>query len=220
MWVKAVWMNTTTNAAMWMDSTPHIRKITDNVTARRPSKISDLERYIFTDEFLRRFELVAPEDKDKSLRDCFSRVQGILKTIGVDGSSEFRGVAFSVKKFVIETIAGRFVLEIYNEELSARVIDRGAASSKSLHQAFEMHKVKDFDLIQESPAELNAVVNDFAQFNIDSVRAGNSRRPFAAAGVFSALPGRIIPTEAHSTQESHQQLSLPAPSPFQRHKDE
>ncbi|RKF58640.1 hypothetical protein GcM3_180011 [Golovinomyces cichoracearum] len=64
MWVKAVWMNATTDAAMWMDSTPHIRKITDKVKARRPSEISDLERDIFMDEFVRRFELVvAPESE-------------------------------------------------------------------------------------------------------------------------------------------------------------
>ncbi|RKF58634.1 hypothetical protein GcM3_180047, partial [Golovinomyces cichoracearum] len=86
MWVKAVWMNTTIDAAMLMDSTPHIRKITDKLKARRPSEISDLERDVFTDEFVRRFDLVvAPEiepqqqkmmnelrqDKDESLRDYF-----------------------------------------------------------------------------------------------------------------------------------------------------
>ncbi|RKF54318.1 hypothetical protein GcM3_210034 [Golovinomyces cichoracearum] len=224
--------------------------------ARRPSEISDLERDIFTDEYVRRFELVvAPESepqhqkmvnelrqyKDESLRDYSSRVQGNLEIIAVDGSSEYRGVASSVNKFVIEMIADRFVLGIYNEELSARAVDREAAPSKSLHQAFEviqgcqmtmsdqvrrnemwqqMHKAKALDLIQENSAEVNAVVNDFAQFNIDSVRAGNFRRLYAVAGVSSALPGRIIPTEAHTTQECHQQFSLPAPSLFQRHKDE
>ncbi|RKF56520.1 hypothetical protein GcM3_194025 [Golovinomyces cichoracearum] len=205
---------------MWMDSTPHIRKITDKVKEGRPSEISDLERDVFTDEFVRRFELVvAPEselqhrkmvnklrqDKDESLRDYFSRAQGILKTIGVDDNSEYRD---------------RFVLGIYDEELSARAVDRGAASSKSLHQAIEVIQgLKAFDLIQENPAEVNAVVNGFAEFNIDSVLAGNFR-PYAVAGVSSALPGRIISMEAHSTQESHQKLSLPVPSPFQRHKDE
>ncbi|RKF58647.1 hypothetical protein GcM3_180044 [Golovinomyces cichoracearum] len=61
----------------------------------------------------------------------------------------------------------------------------------------QIHKAKEFDLIQENPAEFNAVVNDFAQFNIDSVRAGNFRRPYAVAGVSLAFSGRIIPTEAH-----------------------
>ncbi|RKF58648.1 hypothetical protein GcM3_180045 [Golovinomyces cichoracearum] len=110
-----------------MDSTQHIRKISDKVKARRPSEISDLERDAFTDEFVRRFELVvAPEselqqqkmlnelrqDKDESLRDYFSRAQGILKIIGVDDDSEYRGVASSVNKFVIEIIVDRFVLGI------------------------------------------------------------------------------------------------------------
>ncbi|RKF58635.1 hypothetical protein GcM3_180048 [Golovinomyces cichoracearum] len=120
-------------------------------------------------------------------------------------------------------IVDGFVLGIFDEELSARAVDRGAAPSKSLYQAFEviqgcqitmsdqarqnemwqqMHKAKAFDLMQENPAEVNAVVNYFSQFNIDSVRAGNILRPYAVAGVSSALPGRIIPTEAHLTQES------------------
>ncbi|RKF58642.1 hypothetical protein GcM3_180043 [Golovinomyces cichoracearum] len=87
MWVEAVWMNITTNAAMWMDSTPHIRKIIDKVKARIPSEISDLERDILTHESVRRFELVVAlmsepqhqtmvnelrQYKDESLRDYFS----------------------------------------------------------------------------------------------------------------------------------------------------
>ncbi|RKF58643.1 hypothetical protein GcM3_180037 [Golovinomyces cichoracearum] len=181
MWVKAVWMNTTTDAAMWMDSTPHIRKITNKVKARRPSEISDLERDVFTDEFQQKMVNELRHDKDESLREYFSRAQGILKIIGVDDNSEYRGVASSVNKFMIEMIVNRFVLRIYDEKLSARAVDRGAASSKSLHQAFEviqgcqitmsdqvrqnemwqqMHKAKAFDLIQENPAEVKAVVDD------------------------------------------------------------
>ncbi|KHJ33948.1 hypothetical protein EV44_g3923 [Erysiphe necator] len=251
MWVKAVWMNATTDAALWMDSTPHIRKITDKVKTRRPIEISGLERDLFTDEFTRRFELVvAPEnepqqqkmvnelrqEKDESLRDYFSRAQGILRVIGADDSSEYRGVASSANKFVIEMMVDRFVLGIYDEELNARSVDRGAASSGSLHQAFQviqgcqttmadqarqnemwqqMYKAKAFDFIQENPSEVNAVVNDFAQFNVDSVRRGNFRRPFVGTGVSSALPGRILPTETYSTQETRQQLILPALPPPQ-----
>ncbi|RKF76410.1 hypothetical protein GcM1_227043 [Golovinomyces cichoracearum] len=195
----------------------------NKVKARRPSEISDLERDVFTDQFVRQIELVvAPESEPQQQKT-------------------HRGVASSVNKFVIEMIEDRFVLGNYDEELNKRVVDRGVASSKSLHQALEdiqgcqitmsdqarqnemwqqMQKAKAFDLIQENPAEVNAVVNDFAQFNIDSVRAGNFRRPYAVAGVTSALPGRIIPTEADSTQESYQRLSLPVPSSFQRHKNE
>ncbi|TQS33329.1 hypothetical protein Golomagni_06332 [Golovinomyces magnicellulatus] len=132
MWVKAFWMNATTDAAMWINSTPHIRKITDKVKGRRLSDISDLERDIFTDEFTRRFELVvAPEnetqkqqmvdelrqERGESLRDYFSRAQGTLRVIGADDSSEYRGVASSVNKFVIEMIVDRFVLGIYDEEM-------------------------------------------------------------------------------------------------------
>ncbi|TQS38711.1 hypothetical protein Golomagni_00782 [Golovinomyces magnicellulatus] len=66
----------------------------------------------------------------------------------------------------------------------------------------QMHKAKAFDLIQENPSEVNAVVNDFAQFSIDSVRRGNFRRLFVGTGVSSALPGGIMPTESYSTQET------------------
>ncbi|KAI6244980.1 hypothetical protein HI914_06895 [Erysiphe necator] len=244
-------MNATTDAALWMDSTPYIRKITDKVKTRRPIEISGLERDLFIDEFTRRFELVvAPEnepqqqkmvnelrqEKDESLRDYFSRAQGILRVIGADDSSEYRGVASSANKFVIEMMVDRFVLGIYDEELNARSVDRGAASSGSLHQAFQviqgcqttmadqarqnemwqqMYKAKAFDFIQENPSEVNAVVNDFAQFNVDSVRRGNFRRPFVGTGVSSALPGRILPTETYSTQETRQQLILPALPPPQ-----
>lgn len=82
----------------------------------------------------------------------------------------------------------RFVLGIYDEELNERAVDRVAASSGSLHQAFQviqgcqttmadqarqneiwqqMHKAKAFYLIQENPSEVNAVVNDFTQFSVD-----------------------------------------------------
>ncbi|KAI6245402.1 hypothetical protein HI914_06364 [Erysiphe necator] len=80
----------------------------------------------------------------------------------------------------------------------------------------QMYKAKAFDLIQENPSEVNAVVNDFAQFSVDSVRRGNFRRPFVGTGVSSALIGRIIPTETYSTQETRQQLILPALSPPQQ----
>ncbi|KAI6246134.1 hypothetical protein HI914_05627 [Erysiphe necator] len=211
MWVKAIWMNATTDVALWMDSTPHIRKITDKVKTRRPIEISGLERDLFTDEFTRRFELVvAPEnevqqqkmvnelrqEKDESLRDYFSRAQGILRVIGADDSS-------------------KFVLGIYDEELNARPVDRDVrpqwqdqARQNEIWQ--QMHKAKAFYLIQENPSEVNAVINDFTQFSVDSVRRGNFRRLFVGTGVSSALPGRIIPTETYSTQETRQQLILPA----------
>lgn len=67
-----------------------------------------------------------------------------------------------------------------------------------------MHKVKAFDPIQENPSEVNAVVYDFAQFNVDSVRGGNFRRPFAGTGVSSALPGKIISAKTYMTQETRQ----------------
>ncbi|TQS34298.1 hypothetical protein Golomagni_05324 [Golovinomyces magnicellulatus] len=131
----------------------NIRKITDKVKSRKPSEISDLERDVFTDEFISRFELVVtPENepqqkqivnelrqsKNESLQDYFSQAQGILRVIGPDDTFEHRGILSSINKFVIEIIVDRFVLGIYDEELNARAVDRGAAFSRSLNQAFEV----------------------------------------------------------------------------------
>ncbi|TQS38710.1 hypothetical protein Golomagni_00781 [Golovinomyces magnicellulatus] len=136
-------MNAATDAALWMDSTPHIRNITDKVKTRRPIEISGLERseLVVTPENETQQQKMVNElrqEKDESLRDYFSRAQEILRDIEADDSSEYRGVTSSVNKFVIEMIVDRFVLGIYDEELNARAIDRGAASSGSLYQAFQV----------------------------------------------------------------------------------
>ncbi|KAI0994449.1 hypothetical protein K3495_g13733 [Podosphaera aphanis] len=154
LWVEALFRETDKDAAKWMDSTPHIRRIVDNYENATANDAIFLEKSLkdkfplvaltettkTTNEMLAEFSQI----KAEPLSDYYGRAVAFLRLINVnDRRGDIAGASLSgAEDMVLDMLIKAFVASLEDEELRLNSIAHGATSTGSL--------LKTYDLISES----------------------------------------------------------------------
>ncbi|POS82058.1 hypothetical protein EPUL_006833 [Erysiphe pulchra] len=150
LWVEALFRETDEEAARWMDSTPHIRRIVDNYEVATASDATYLEQSLKD-----KFPMVANVESSKSasevlsefaqfesepLFDYYGRAVAFLRLINIkdrrkDGTCETLSGA---EDMVLDMLIKAFVAGLKEEDLHLDSITHGATTTSSLALTYDI----------------------------------------------------------------------------------
>ncbi|KAI0993016.1 hypothetical protein K3495_g15168, partial [Podosphaera aphanis] len=168
LWVEAIYRETDNEAAKWMDSTPHIRRIVMNYDQATANDAILLEQALKN-----KFPLVTYTESSKSPDQMLSEFSQIRS----EPLSEYYGRALSflslvnlsdrctddatfnpseTDRMILRMLINKFISGLVNEELRMSAIAHGATTTESLARSYE--------IVRECRQSIDEIQKQLVQF--------------------------------------------------------
>ncbi|KAI1004038.1 hypothetical protein K3495_g4173 [Podosphaera aphanis] len=209
LWVEAILRGKDEEAARWMDSTTHIRRIIDNYEQATAADSTFLEQ-----SFKERFPMVARSQSSKTTRemlaessqlksepfpDYYKRATEFILLLNISdrGNSPSHVILSEAEEMILEMLIEAFVAGLEDEELRLNSISRGATTSKSSLETYAIVKAEAVDEIYRAPQLANSVVARF------------SDRPPYSQGSHNRFPKTLDRLHHQYNNNNYQQIFPP-----------